>query len=255
LNYRHKNLAHIQAGITVLQMKHIRAIGFVKFPTSPLSLAAAALLTLAGTAHAQYLDAGITWGSTTAMIGVPDIITTGTSYVDALQLNPNVSSDVTVGDTIFHTFSDVTDIAIQVPGGWLGNPSSFPTAAPSSAAYSAAVSNFGFNNGNEGVEFKLSNLTVGATYQVEAWLTADFLTEFTGTNVGTLTNSSYVVGTFTADATTASFSTITNVNAFTVISDVSLREVTVPEPSTYAMMLGGLALLGFCVRRRAVLLS
>ena len=31
---------------------------------------------------------------------------------------------------------------------------------------------------------------------------------------------------------------------------VDFTAVSVPEPSTYAMMLGGLALLGFCVRRK-----
>ena len=39
------------------------------------------------------------------------------------------------------------------------------------------------------------------------------------------------------------------------LSGVQLVEIATPEPSTYAMMLGGLALLGFCVRRKAALLS
>jgi hypothetical protein len=33
-------------------------------------------------------------------------------------------------------------------------------------------------------------------------------------------------------------------------SDVTLGFVAAPEPSTYALMLGGLALLGFCIRRK-----
>ena len=34
-----------------------------------------------------------------------------------------------------------------------------------------------------------------------------------------------------------------------------IQGFAVPEPSTYAMMLGGLALLGFCVRRKGMLTS
>jgi hypothetical protein len=37
------------------------------------------------------------------------------------------------------------------------------------------------------------------------------------------------------------------------LNDIVVREV--PEPSTYALMLGGLAFLGFCIRRKTVLLS
>jgi hypothetical protein len=221
----------------------------MKTTVSSSLLAIAAIVAFAGTAHAQYLDANVDWTAVTGMVGVPDIITTGSSYVDAVQLRPDSTTTQTVGDTIFHTFGASTNISIQVPGGWLGNPTGpFPTASPSSAAYSAAVSNFGFNNGNEGVKFKLSGLTTGDTYQVEVWLSADFLTELTGTNTPHLTNDTYVVGTFTAQDTTASFSTITNVNAYTVVSDVALRQVSTPEPSTYAMMLGGLGLLALGLR-------
>jgi hypothetical protein len=35
---------------------------------------------------------------------------------------------------------------------------------------------------------------------------------------------------------------------------VRLTFDAIPEPCTYAMMLGGLVLLGFCVRRKASLL-
>jgi hypothetical protein len=41
--------------------------------------------------------------------------------------------------------------------------------------------------------------------------------------------------------------------AYTTQVDATLTEL--PEPSTYAMMLGGLALLGFCVRRKSALVS
>jgi hypothetical protein len=69
------------------------------------------------------------------------------------------------------------------------------------------------------------------------------------------TNGQYVIGTFTAGA--AAVGSLTSSDSFTYAQDgngvgeinaLSLREI--PEPSTYAMMLGGLAVLAFCVRRR-----
>jgi len=39
------------------------------------------------------------------------------------------------------------------------------------------------------------------------------------------------------------------------LGGTSFAPAPTPEPSTYAMMLGGLALLGFCVRRKTILLS
>jgi hypothetical protein len=37
---------------------------------------------------------------------------------------------------------------------------------------------------------------------------------------------------------------------FTILNAVNLRDESVPEPSTYALMLGGLGMLGFMLRRR-----
>ena len=45
------------------------------------------------------------------------------------------------------------------------------------------------------------------------------------------------------------------VNEFTALDVVGYTLVATPEPSTYAMMLAGLALLGFCIRRRRTVVS
>jgi hypothetical protein len=42
-------------------------------------------------------------------------------------------------------------------------------------------------------------------------------------------------------------------NGIDLLSAVQIRDISaVPEPSTYAMMLAGLAILGFCIRRKSV---
>ena len=232
-------------------------------------LALGAMLSFASTAHAQFLDAGMLWGNTMTMQGVSDIQTTAvidgetvaTSYVDAAQMSPDQNSSVQVGDTIFNPLFSAanTDISITVPGGWLphdSNNGTFPTASPSSVDYSNVVSHFGYNNGGEGLRINFSNLTMGQTYEVELWSTSGFKSEFSGANAGDLgTGNTYVVGTFTAADTTASITAI-DVAAYTTISDVALRQVSVPEPSTYALMLGGLTLLFVGLRhKRAALLS
>jgi hypothetical protein len=68
----------------------------------------------------------------------------------------------------------------------------------------------------------------------------DYSTSFS--TVGGL-NSSYVGDNLSIALFDAPGSTIT-------FDNVRLSEVVAPEPSTYAMMLGGLALLGFCIRRK-----
>jgi hypothetical protein len=40
-------------------------------------------------------------------------------------------------------------------------------------------------------------------------------------------------------------------SGFMSMTELQIEAQVIPEPSTYAMMLGGLALLGFCVRRKA----
>jgi hypothetical protein len=72
-------------------------------------------------------------------------------------------------------------------------------------------------------------------------------------------NGQYVIGTFIATSRVQSF-TFQNTYPIDVsageINAIDLRNITsVPEPSTYAMMVAGLAFLGFCVRRKGALVK
>jgi hypothetical protein len=66
-------------------------------------------------------------------------------------------------------------------------------------------------------------------------------------------SNAYTIGDFTATTSSESFTfrAATNPTDAGELGAVALRQI--PEPSTYAMMLGGLALLGFCVRRKLAL--
>jgi hypothetical protein len=83
-----------------------------------------------------------------------------------------------------------------------------------------------------------------------------------GTASGTLdynnapSYASYIIETFTTSTSTTESINIADGPAqgggtFAIIDAVNLQDAgAAPEPSTYAMMLGGLAVLGFCVRRK-----
>lgn len=100
----------------------------------------------------------------------------------------------------------------------------------------------------------------GATWITDASETNDYVTQFTGASIGG--------GAPTNPATFTLTAPLTGVDGVRLIGEMGgyagyapggflgADEIQVfagtetPEPSTYAMMLGGLALLGFCVRRK-----
>jgi hypothetical protein len=110
-------------------------------------------------------------------------------------------------------------------------------------------------NDNNLTTVDISNLTVGAAYDVQIWNSTGRQTTYTSTlPVGsssiTLAGGDYTIGKFIATTTTASFTfTYSGSNNDGVISDIALREV--PEPSTYgAMALGLVALAGITRLRK-----
>jgi hypothetical protein len=214
-------------------------------PASSALLAASILLALAGTARAQ-----ITWdtGSVTGITGASDISTLG-EPVDALGANAQTGSAITVGDTTFNPFLG-SDTGITISGAvGLGTDGSGAT----SPAYDKVLDDVAYaNTGDTGtVTFNSSILVAGDTYQVEIWNDGGRPTEFTGANTVELSGE-FALGTFTAGSGSESFTFYTDLpNNAGEFDAVALR--LVPEPSTYAMMIGGLALLGFCIRRKGTL--
>jgi hypothetical protein len=150
------------------------------------------------------------------------------------------------------------------------NFAAFGAAAPLSGSYAALMmaADYAYANGatSQPLDITLGGLTVGLTYQVEIWvndsraLAAARTETDSGTPSQTLDfhastgNGQYDIGTFTATSTSEMFilqgSDPVNSNAAAQLNAIDLFQ-TVPEPSTYALTGGLLALLATMLRRRA----
>lgn len=212
------------------------------------------LLTVAGSAQAQ-----IMWSSPTVTSNYTgndsDIKTNGT-FIAAVTEAVNYGKvggtypiTVTDADTTFDLNSDshITNIG----GG--GTDGSHSNATP----YQAALNGVAYTFGGP-LTFTLTGLNAADTYQVQLWNvdgSTTRTTTFSSTGANGTTSTSvyngYVVGTFSGvTSQDISFAPALAGGAGEV-NAVALRDLGVaPEPSTYAMMLGGLAVLGFCIRRK-----
>jgi hypothetical protein len=146
-----------------------------------------------------------------------------------------------------------------------GPGTAFTTVGPSSASYSDLLKSSTVSDGtggtNNGHLVTLGGssltLTLGTTYEVQAWVyindgqnRANILS---GSPTGSLLSGSsvtehgqYIIGTFTADATTQQFTINRDsvvLNNYTVLTALSLRAV--PEPAALSLMgLAGIGLRG-----------
>jgi len=124
---------------------------------------------------------------------------------------------------------------------------------------------FGAHFGNRsagGVLQQSLSLTVGATYSISFWLLAQgtgTFQLFLGDNLlftagGLSFPYSQVAGTFVApEADTDLRFSFSNTNGYFELDDVSLTFVSgpaIPEPASWAMMIGGFALAGGALRQR-----
>jgi len=228
-----------------------------------LLLTLPALLILAGTAHAQ-----ISWGGVQADTGHSSDINTDGTFFDAINTIYNGTfTTTTVGDTTFNALSldsdtsDGTMSDVIVPGD--GN---FHGVGAPDLTDTTDDSNFGYAINNSS-DAKLGTVTIGSTtnaltigdvYQVQVW------SYWANTNYGATLNGDpsvnfpnggggFSIGTFTADATTETFTYTGNPQSYGAgfVSEIAVRDLgAAPEPSTYAMILTGLAALGFCFRRK-----
>lgn len=212
----------------------------------------------------------ITWGSPTNISSASDIATNG-AYVDALQSHTgngaggvvplNVLNPTTGISTLFNTFATgtVADGTFSFSNniGTDGSDGSNSDATP----YLEALDHTSYIFRPGSATVTMGGLATGDLYQLQVWCSAGYrpTTLTSGADSVNLnfvpnTTGQYVLGTFVAVGSTESF---TFANSYPIdvsageVNALALRDLSnAPEPSTYAMLLGGWVLMGFCVRRK-----
>lgn len=222
-----------------------------------ISAAALGLLAFASLTQAQV----ITWGTATNMSGDTDVANNGIAF-DAVTF---YSTATTVNGVTFNPLNTSVAGGVSDASGNISitNFTGFPLAGGSYAAYTGGSANYNnvvstliFSQGGVGFgpTVTLSNLTIGHTYQVEVWAydgnlvdNGSVTTQLTGatapngllngTPSTTTAGGQFVIGDFTATATTDSFQAL-QTQSFSVFNTVSVLDVTgAPEPSE-ALLLG-----------------
>jgi hypothetical protein len=210
-------------------------------------------------ARAQLIDWGTPTSMTYAITGVSDISTAGTSF-DAIQGEQGKPVE-TIGDTTFNLVTTSTAygygdglISFSANTNFSGADGGFTSASPSSSAYASVLAGCAYVAGQVGT-VTISGLTANDEYQVQLWNATGVNygeadnTDYSGVAPLTLGGGDYALGTFTATGSTESFTYTydSNSHGFGVVSDIAVREL--PEPSTWALMLGGVAFLLLLTRR------
>ena len=225
-----------------------------RLPRSAIAVGVATLLGSLGTlavavlasAPATSQAATIVWG-TPGLIDVTQptqVVNTGNVYSAA------VNNPFTVISVLFNT----TPSIVNENGGAGGAAPSIPGADPS---YLAIVNDGRYVSAGGNATATLSGLTSGQQYQLQVFTpfwNANFGTQLiSGANTVSMGNTAsaptYVSGLFTADATTQTFDwTAAPGSGYGLFAAVNV--FAVPEPSTYAMALAGLACGGYSLFRR-----
>lgn len=221
------------------------------------AIAAMALLITAPPVNAST----ITWGTPQQITNNTDVSTTGTLF-QAANFN---GSNVTVNGVTFSGFAVTAGGTSATSGniGVTGTNFSPATLSTSSTPYGALSLNYRnllgpvlTQGASSPLNFTLSNLTIGDTYQIQYWVN-DPRTNSLGrtVNVGSVVldpNTSadtsgglgqFVLGQFVADAATQSFSASPASGSITYANAIQVR--VIPEPGTCALAAAGLVVAGF----------
>ncbi len=215
-------------------------------------------------------EAPIVWLSPVSETGKDsDILNSGTFFAAATAGPTTTVNGVTFatesgfsgGVVSFGANSDITYSGIQVASASYGS-----APAPAyDAAYAALVDHGAYASRGGTVAINLNNLTAGETYRVqviEAFWNYNWQTDYTAggnsvalnlagaspaAGVPAASAPEYVIGAFVANGSTETI-TLSAASSYMVPDAISVAAV--PEPSTWAMLLGGFAALGFVGYRR-----
>jgi hypothetical protein len=242
LSHRRKPLLRGNESITV--------IALMKYFLLPVAM----LLALAGTVHAQ-----VVWQNTVGGIvsgnytGADTDISINGTFVAAVTENVNAGTYPIVVSDRGTTFDENSDSYITNIGGG-GEDGSGST----SSNYKIALNGCAYAYTPNSYTFTLTGLNANDEYQVEIWNVANDAsrtTEYSSTGPAGTTSieleNGFVFGTISGE--TSQSITVQGLNPGGVgeINAVALRDLgAIPEPSTYAMLFGGLGMLGLVSRYR-----
>ena len=221
-------------------------------------VAAAVLLTLAGTARAQYSLAG-NWNSSsdlTSNVWAYGVFTSllnpgtftvgvasnnGSGTLNAWQLTSGTDPNIEKNLTSSPIFGSAVD--------WLPGTVSFgPYQGPAVAQFTApAAGVYNISATFQTDQIRGSEESDGTTGYVYVGGTNEFTQELLDPGASQFGTAATFDENFTLSVGEKVDFVVGN-GAFTTRVDATLTEL--PEPSTYAMLIGGLAVLGICVRRK-----
>jgi len=189
-----------------------------------------------------------------------DLSTLG-GYVDAVGANDYGNSSfgntITVGDTTFHSIFSDSGITLTNAGG--GSDGSGSTATAFKAVLNGVDYTGNFNANDVSVAtVTLNNLKVGDVYQVQVFSLGGYETEINGSNSVDV-HDQYTIGTFTATGagvmTSQTFTFDSSLSGIGEVNAISLRDLSVPEPGTWALLGMGLGFLVVVGRGRRLLVG
>jgi hypothetical protein len=199
-------------------------------------------------------NAQIYFGKPVGITQDPSQISTLGTYVDAVGVNDYSSTSIQVGTTTFNPLFSDTGITFSSPTGiGGGSDGSGSNATPFQQVLNGVAYVGDFNPADvQTGTVSLNFLLPSHVYQVQVFSLGNFQTQISGATTKNLFRD-YSIGIFTADATTQTFTFNSSLSGIGEINAIALRDVTaeVPEPSAWALMLGGVTLLVALSLRRS----